>query len=621
MTAASPHAALRFGPALTDDIISLAKSFGAQQQADWLALVEKTLKGQPLEKLTTKTRDGLEVRPLYRSGDGEPASVRPGPRNADQPWDLRTEVRHPDPVRAGAEALKDLEGGASSVTVVIDPTGEAGVAIASQADLAKALSGVLLDIAPVALDAGYLGPEAADWLGALAKNAPGAPLAFNLDPLSTFAVTGESPGPVDSHVIAAATSAVRLGRSYPKASLFLASGRAAHEAGGGEALEIAFAAASGLTYAKALTRAGMSADEAFSRITLTLAVDGEYFLGVGKLRAMRVVWAKLAAASGVATTATIEARSSGRMLARYDAWTNLLRLASAGFAAAVGGADIIQLGSFTDAIGLPTTFARRQARNTQLVLMEESHLGRVADPAGGAWYLEKLTDDLARAAWVKLQAIEAAGGLAAALSSGLIADDVAQTAKARAGAIAKRKEGLVGVSEFPDLNTKPIEVETADAMAFAKASPAVRKPGPDGKAPPLTPARLAAPFEALRDAAKAKSDKPKVYLATLGGPSDYAGRVGFAQNLFAAGGIEPHVGSAETYRGTKNLVVLCSSDAKYAEEGAAAVKALKAAGAKRVYLAGRPGELEESLRAAGVDECIFAGSDAIDVLTRALEAA
>jgi methylmalonyl-CoA mutase len=223
--------------------------------------------------------------------------------------------------------------------------------------VARVLDGVLLDVAPVALDAGFLGPKAADWLGAAAKGAPSAQLAFHLDPLSAFAETGVSPGPIEAHLISAATVAARLAEPYPKASLFLASGRTAHEAGGGEALELALAAAAALAYAKALTRAGLPVADAFERIVLGLTVDADYFLSLAKLRAARRVWARLAAACGAAAPARIEARSSGRMLTAADPWTNLIRLTAAAFAGAAGGADAIVLGAFTDALGAPTAFA------------------------------------------------------------------------------------------------------------------------------------------------------------------------------------------------------------------------------------------------------------------------
>jgi methylmalonyl-CoA mutase len=236
-------------------------------------------------------------------------------------------------------------------------------------------------------------------------------------------------------------------------------------------------------------------EEAFKRIVLGVSLDGEYFTGVAKVRAARALWARLTQACGVTVPATIEARSSGRMLTTKDAWTNLLRLTSAGFAGAVGGADAIVLGAFTDAIGLPTTFGRRQARNTQLVLMEESHLGRVADPAGGAWYLDSLTDQIARTAWGGFQAIEAAGGIVKALESGAVAEAVDATRAAQQAAFADKSRKILGVTAFPNADDKPAEVETSDPAAFAVEGPDVRLPGPDSSCPPLTPIRFAAAFE------------------------------------------------------------------------------------------------------------------------------
>jgi methylmalonyl-CoA mutase len=320
-------------------------------------------------------------------------------------------------------------------------------------------------------------------------------LEFHLDPLGALAEAGSSPGPIEAHLIAAAGAGARLAETYPRASLFLASGRVAHEAGGGEALELGVMAASAVAYAKALVRAGLSIDEAFGRIVLGLAVDGDYFVSMAKLRAARAIWARITGASGVAAPARIEARSSGRMIAARDPWTNMLRLTQAGFAAATGGADAVVLGCFTDAIGLPTGFARRQSRNTQLVLMEEAHLGRVVDPSGGAWYLESLTDELARAGWAAFQQIEAAGGMAAALASGAVARQAETVRAARQASLAEGKTKLVGVTVYPNAAEKPVAVETPDAAAFAVEAPSPRLPGPDASAVPLTPSRTAAPFE------------------------------------------------------------------------------------------------------------------------------
>jgi methylmalonyl-CoA mutase len=269
--------------------------------------------------------------------------------------------------------------------------------------------------------------------------------------------------------------------------LFLASGRVVHEAGGGEAAEVAFAAAAAIAYAKALVRAGTPMDQAFAHITLGLSADADYFLTIAKLRAARAVWAQISTACGADPRARIEARSSRRMLTAKDAWTNMIRLTAAGFGAAVGGADAVILGHFTDALGLPSEFARRQSRNAQLVLMEEAHIGRVADPSAGSGYVEALTDQIARQAWSELQAIEAAGGIVPALAEGLIARRVE-------AAIAARPEPkIIGVTAFPPTKDAPVEVEIAAAKAVA--APSVRLPGPDGECTPLRPMRISEAFE------------------------------------------------------------------------------------------------------------------------------
>ncbi|MFN3522213.1 MAG: methylmalonyl-CoA mutase family protein [Phenylobacterium sp.] len=473
------------------DTSHLASAFPAASAADWRALVEKTLGDKPFESLFGATVDGVPIAPLYTADDAPaPPPMAMRPFDADRPWDLRVAVAHPDPAAANREILRDLEGGAASTILRLDPAAEDGVAVGSADDLARALEGVLLELAPVGLDAGFLGPRAADWLSAVAKASPAARLHFNLDPLSAFAQAGESPGPIESHLVSAATVAVRMAETYPQSQLFLASGRVVHEAGGGEVGELAFAAAAAVAYAKALVRAGLPIASALSRITLSLAADADYFVTIAKLRAARAVWARIAEACGAPGPARIEARSSRRMLAGQDVWTNMLRLTSAGFGAAVGGADAIQLGTFTDAIGAPTAFARRQSRNTQLVLMEEAHLGRVADPAAGAGYVEALTDGLARAAWAAFQAIEAKGGLVAALTDGAVAADVARALEARAAAGAPK---IVGVTAFPPAQEAPVEVERPARTPVEAPSP--RLPGPDGACPPLTPIRLSAPFE------------------------------------------------------------------------------------------------------------------------------
>ena len=600
----------------------LANAFPPATRQDWLALVEGVLKGQPFERrLVRQTADGVPIQPLYTAETSSPAAGPLfGPRDVGRPWQLRSAIAPPSPAEAGRQALQELENGAASLLLRIDPAGARGVAAANRDDLATALSGVLLDLAPVALDAGFLGPHAADWLGDLGKRSPQAPLAFHMDPLSAFAQSGASPGPMESHLILAAETGARWAVPYARASLFLATGRTVHEAGGSDGQELGFALASALAYARALTRAGLPMEEAFQRIVLGVSVDATYFTGVAKLRALRLVWAKLTAACGVEADAVIEARSSARMLSTLDPWVNLLRLTAAGFAAGVGGADAVVLAPFTEPLGRPTDFARRQARNTQLILMEEAHLGRVADPAAGAWSLETLTDQIARAGWACFQAIEGAGGVLAALESGQIQAEVAKVRQQRETDTATRRSGLVGVTELPILTDAPVELDTTDAAPFARPSPRVQLPGPSSRAAPLAPWRAAEAFEALRDRARSLSPPPTALLATLGTPRDHSARVGFSQNVLAAGGLSVQLRPAGDITLAEHPVaVICGADEAYLAEGETVARALKAAGVRHLLVAGRPAN-QDALRAAGVDGFIYAGGDLAAALAHCLEA-
>lgn len=452
--------------------------FPARTREDWAASATKALKGRPLDELTSSTFDGVEIAPLYTAEDTPEPVVVPRAPSADpqRPWDIRARVDDAEPADANAAALAELNGGAASLLVTI---GAQGVAVASRDDLARVLDGVLLDLAPVALDAGFRGPDAADWLADLAKGAPRAPLAFHLDPLSAFAVSGAGPGPIADQITRAARTAVSHVDAYPEATVFLASGSAVHEAGGTKAQELGFAAAAAVAYARALSEADLSMRDAFKRIVLGLSVDGEYFASIAKLRAARLVWARLTSACGVEDLpARIEARASRRDLARVDAWTNLLRLGAAAFAGAVGQADAVVLEPFTQPLGAPEAFARRQARNTQLVLMEEAHLGRVADPAAGSWFLDDLTHDLARAGWCWFQKFEREGGLAEALKAGVVQSAVADCRARRQQALADNEAVLIGVTRFPP----PLAGEVAPRT---KSGAMEGASDPNGRVPPL----------------------------------------------------------------------------------------------------------------------------------------
>lgn len=468
---------------------SLAELFPPASRADWLALAQRTLKGKPLEALQSRTSDGIVIEPLHSRGEAPPAQpFDPAPRAGDRTWDIRAPVSHPDVAGANVEILETLEAGAASVLVALDPTGEGGVAIDEAGDMARLLDGVLTDIAPVALDAGFLGPQVADWLSLATKASPAAPLCFHLDPLGALARSGVSPGAIENHVLASASVAARLTATHPRASLFLASGVVVHEAGASEACEIAFAAACVLAYARALETAGLAPSQAFPRIVLGLAVDGDPLVSIAKLRAARIVWRRITQACGAPSTAVIEARSSRRMLTTIDPWTNLVRLTAAALAGAAGGADAVVVGGFTDALGRPAPLARRLARNIGLILMEEGHIGKVADPAGGSWAFETLSAQLARAAWEKLTRIEAAGGAAAALTGGLIGGWAEEARRKIEAGLAGGARKIIGVNVFRPESDAAVEVEPASPRSAA--APDARLAGEDSRCPRLAPIRL-----------------------------------------------------------------------------------------------------------------------------------
>jgi methylmalonyl-CoA mutase len=470
-----------------DAQIHLAEGFPAATREAWLALVAKTLKGAGVETLDRTTADGLTLHALYDAST-TPAPATPRPLRAEPGWDIRAAIRHPDPATAHDRLLEALAGGAASALITLASGDQTGVQITDAAGFARLLDGVLTDIAPIALDAGPLARTAAGWLDAAAKASPAAPLAFHFDPLSAFAATGAWRGPIDLEIQESARLAARFAQVYPQASLFLASGRVVHEAGGTAGQEIAFAAAAALAYAKALRAAGLSMNHAWASLSFGLAAEAEPLLTLSKFRAGRLVFARLAGACGVQTRPRIEARSSGRMLTRADPWTNLVRLTCAGFAAAVGGADALILATHDEPLGgLPDATALRLARNTQVILKDEASLGRVDDPAGGAWAVEGATQALARAAWDRFVEVEAQGGLVAALQSGAITEMALDARSALSRDLAEGRRRLLGVTDFAPAGA-PANPATMTTTASDLRDPPL--PGPDSRCPPLVAIRL-----------------------------------------------------------------------------------------------------------------------------------
>ncbi|OLF11378.1 methylmalonyl-CoA mutase subunit beta [Actinophytocola xanthii] len=477
--------------------LTLASDFPAVSRDQWRELVERVLRKSGLEPdgpggaeaaLRSPTHDGFTLAPLYTAEDAAPDPGFPGlpPHvRGGRPegrvltgWDVRQRHVHPDPDITRRAILADLENGGTSLWLVV---GAAGLPVDALAD---ALADVYLDLAPVTLDAGPDATEAADALLAVYEDrgVPASAVRGNLgaDPIGLRARTGEA-GDLDSALDAAGALAARVAASHPNLRTVVVDALPYHEAGSSDGQELGCALATGVAYLRALTAAGLDTDAAAGRLELRLAATADQFATIAKFRAARRLWARVAEVCGATTRVVPQhAVTSSTMMTRRDPWVNMLRTTLACFAAGVGGADAVTVLPFDAALGLPDPFARRIARNTHTILLEESRVAGVIDPAGGSWYVERYTEDLAQAAWAVFTEIERAGGIASALDSGLVEDRIGATRAARAARFAEGEEAIVGVTVFPDEDEKPL----------------VRRESPAPPAGGLPRVRYAEPFEA-----------------------------------------------------------------------------------------------------------------------------
>lgn len=610
--------------------LSLARAFPAPKEADWQALVTEALKGAPFASLRSTTYDGIIVEPLY--GRALDATVIPG-RAPGEPWAVMQRADLADPEAANAQILHDLNNGANGLALIFrGSVGDYGYALtADPVALAQTLDGVHLD-AGIAIELD-LGPDAKDMALMLANlvrsrglAAEKANIRFGFDPLGVLAATGWSDMPwPDMAPIFAATVTGLKDQGF-RGPLAAADGRPIHAAGGSEAQELAFTLGVAVAYLRAMETGGMALDEARRHILFRLAADQDQFLTIAKFRSLRKLWARIEETCGLPSRpAFIAAETAWRLMTKRDAYGNIVRGTIAALAAAVGGANAVTVLPFSAALGLPDAFARRVARNTQTILLEESNLYRVADPAAGSGAIEALTDALCAKAWTLFQEIEGDGGAAKVLEAGLFQQAVAKVRAEREVNVASRTEVLIGTSDFPDLAEEPV--------AVLEGAGASRREGPSRRSiEPLPRMRLAEPFGRLRDRSDAilarDGARPRVFLACLGRASDFNARASFAKSLFEAGGIEAIVSSGQA--GIEGLAkafkdsgaafaCLCSSDKVYATHASEAAKALAGAGATHIYLAGKPGDGRQALEAAGIGTFLYQGCDTLGLLRDAYE--
>jgi methylmalonyl-CoA mutase len=680
----------------------------------WRSLAEADLEGAPFEqKLVTHTYEGIDIQPVYTRADwpsekdpegfpGLTPFVRGSrPLGAVQTgWDLRQEHAHPDPAITNQAILEDLQGGVTSLLLRLDIaarngldpddpeaealTGRDGLMVYHADDLDIVLANVHLDMIGVTLEAGAAFVPAAAMLVALWRRRDVAPEqargAFNADPLAVLVRDGHLPVSPANALVLMAELAGWTAKNYPHVTAVRVGTAPYHHAGATAAQDLAFGMATALEYLRAMSRAGLDIDTAARQMLFNISVGTHHFLAIAKLRAARRLWARVVEACGgspAAAAMRIHSRVSKRVLTLRDPYVNLLRNTVACFAAGIGGAEAITSVPFDAAVGLPDDLSRRIARNTVLILQEEAHLNRVIDPPGGSWYLGWLTDRIADKAWGIFQEIERYGGMLRAIQEGWIARQIDSAFAPRAKNLARRKEGITGVSEFPNI-AEPLVVRPAPdritlrADAVARVAKARRRSmilshllGADARPtnstitlaveaalagaslgqlaraqrfhteptaiPPLTPHPFAQPFEELRAASDAwqvfHGKRPRVFLANMGSVAHHTARATYAKNFFEAGGFEVignngfrevrDAARAFTESGA-TIAVICSSDKLYPEIVPQLAPALKAAGASTVVLAGNPAANENAWRDAGVDRFIFIKCDVLGILREML---
>lgn len=652
--------------------LTLAGEFPAAAADDWRAQVERVLGGRSFEDvLVGATSDGIEIEPLYVGSDAgadeatarlvrglslrNPSRPGAGPASSAQAaggWDVRQHCDGADPAEVRDRISADLSGGAASV--------EIGPGLAA-ADLGPVLEGVRIDRTPVGL-APHADPARAEALAELAArppapSAPGCSLGF--DPVGEWARSGCQVDPAQAaRLVERLKSRGRLGPGM-RAVVVDAARPAA--SGATEVQTLAWAAAAGVAYLRALTEAGSSAEEAAGLIGFRLPVAADQFAAVAVLRAARVMWGRVVAASGGSGPVAAQyqhAVTDEAMYSRRDPWVNLLRGAAAALAAGAGGADAVTVLPFDCAAAeMPGGLGARLARNTQLLLLEEAQLGRTFDPAGGSFYVESLTRRLAERGWRAFQAVEAAGGITAVLADGTMAEAIESSWNDRLAALGTRRRAVTGVSDFPLLDESAGPAGTgpgapmvpAGSESGALADPARSGPGvpagpagsrqgepsfgpvPPGPGGGLPVRRLAQPFEDLRDAADRHlartGRRPTVAVVALGPEAAHGPRTTWVRNLLAAGGVaaeggrgdgadSPVEAAAAFAAGPDRVAVITGSDKSYAERAPATARALKAAGAAAVAMVSDPADGWSDARAAGVDELWHDGMDVLGLLGR-----
>lgn len=694
----------------------LLEDFPAPGLDQWQEEVVRLLKGASFEKrMFTRTIDGIRLRPIYTSADTaglEHCLVPPGTppflRGTEAPgepairWEVAQELPFPEPTEFNRCLRHDLERGQTAVNLVLDDAaragldpdragegrvGRGGTSIATLDDLDRALEDVDLERTPLFVRAGAAAPVFGALLAALCRKR-GTDLTrvsgvIGLDPLAEMAVSGGLPLSLDRAWDGQALLTRWAEQSAPGLKTIAMEGFLWQEGGAGAVEELAFAMAAAVQALREAEKRGIETERAAARCAFSFSVGTDFFTEIAKFRAARLLWARIVEACGAggpAAKLTFHARSSGWSSTLFDPHTNILRATTQAFAAIAGGCGSLHLTAFDERYGLPGELSRRLARNTQLILRDESHFDRVADPAGGSWYVETLTDQLARKAWDLFQELEADGGMEQALRSGRPQALAGATAGKRKESLALRREVLVGTTRYPDPGESPLDFRLPDVealvarrlaqldafrrdasiqreKALARLDSGVPTGGeedlelmadaaqdgvtlgelsrwyggstsPESGVEPLSAQRGGEPFETLRTRVSG-GEAPRVLLAAVGSPAGYMARLEFVRSFYQVGGFEV-LGDlsfdtvddvlAAFHKHRPAAVCIVSRDDRYPGLVPQLAAGLLAADPGLVlHIAGGPPASAGAFREAGVRRVIRLRSDVYAVLSELAE--
>jgi methylmalonyl-CoA mutase len=658
------------------------QTFSPPSYGAWKEEVEKSLKGKPIEKLYSDTYENLRIKPIYTREDiaslehieqypGFPGYVRGVEANGyiQEPWAVSQELSANSPKEWNEIVKHDLARGQTEIHLVLD---KLGFSVTSLDDIEEMFSGISLQNYSLRVDAGEC---SLPFLALLASHLEKQQVPLNtlrgtigMDPLAALVKKGQLSSSLKTLYDVMADVTAWAKENMPNVKTMIVHSEPYHNGGANAVQELALAFATAVEYLNECLNRGLTIDEAAKRISFSVAIGSNFFMEIAKLRAARLVWANIVQAFGgnkESQKMMIHARTSHFTKTVYDPYVNMLRATTEAFAATVGGANSLHVSPFDEAIQPADEFSRRIARNTQLILLEESHLGKVIDPAGGSYYVESLTAQLAEKAWTLFQQIEAKGGMTKALEEGFVQAEVEKIAELRKKNVKTRKEKIVGTNFYANLAEPPVQrtevnkhastsseeplkeeivaklkagfsekkfVQTAISIASRRAiaQDIAKALEEDGLSiTPIKQWRLAEPFEQLRKASEAHlakhGSRPKVVLINLGAIPSHKARADFITGFFEAGGFEVvknngYMSKEEAVQGALSLegthYIICGSDESYVDTVPTIAAELKKANPHlKLYVAGKQApEIEKTFVRAGIDGFIHIGSNCYETL-------